>query len=215
MKLQLKPHFFLNNLSQIHRLLQTGMVQDAQSMCMASIRYLRYLFSAGMDGVRVSESIAHVNDYFEIMKMRYPDTVMADIYVDEKAKDCVLPPLMIQTLVENSYKYGKLPGKRLEISVTVEVLQEQECLCVNISDNGKGYPKDYIQIWERGEELDQSDGRHIGIANIRARLRYMYGEQAQANFYNSPMGGAAAEIRVPMKYKEDMERKDEYSVDGR
>lgn len=206
MKLQLKPHFFLNNLSQIHLLLQTGRVGDAQSMCMASIRYLRYLFSAGMDEVRVSESIAHVNDYFDIMKLRYPDTVAADIYVDEKAKDCVLPPLIIQTLVENSYKYGKLAGKLLEISVTVEILPEINCLCVNISDNGKGYPKDYIQIWERGEELDQSAGSHIGIANIRARLRYTHGDQAQTKFYNSPMGGAVAEIRVPMK-KEGAERK--------
>lgn len=203
MKLQLKPHFFLNNLSQIHRLLQTGSVVDAQSMCMASIRYLRYLFSAGMDEVKVSESMEHVNDYFDIMKLRYPDTVTADIYVDEKARDCVLPPLMIQTLVENSYKYGKLAGKLLEISVTVEVLPEKNCLCINISDNGKGYPEDYIQIWERGEELDQGAGNHIGIANIRARLRYTYGEQAETRFYNSPMGGAVAEIRVPMKYGEE------------
>ncbi len=202
MKLQLKPHFFLNNLSQIHRLLQVGRVAEAQGMCMASIRYLRYLFSAGMDAVRVSESIEHVNDYFEIMKLRYPDEVEADIYVDEKAGDCVLPPLMIQTLVENSYKYGKLPERLLEISVTVEVLPEGGLLCINVSDNGRGYPEEYIRIWEQGKDLDQSEGSHIGIANIRARLQYTYGEQAKVRFYNSPMGGAVAEIRVPMQFQE-------------
>lgn len=171
-------------------------------MCMASIRYLRYLFSAGMDAVRVSESIEHVNDYFEIMKLRYPDEVEADIYVDEKARDCVLPPLMIQTLVENSYKYGKLPERLLEISVTVEVLPEGGLLCINVSDNGRGYPEEYIRIWEQGKDLDQSEGSHIGIANIRARLQYTYGEQAKVRFYNSPMGGAVAEIRVPMQFQQ-------------
>lgn len=215
MKLQLKPHFFLNNLSQIHRLLQKGRVEDAQNMCMASIRYLRYLFSAGMDEVKVSESIRHMNDYFDIMKLRYPDTVAADIYVDEKALDCVLPPLLIQTLVENSYKYGKLAGKPLEISVTIEILSGTDSLCINVSDNGRGYPEEFIQIWNRGEELEQSGGSHIGIANIRARLRYTYGEQAKTKFYNSPMGGAVAEITIPMKYgKEDTEKRHEYSVDG-
>ena len=203
MKLQLKPHFFLNNLSQIHRLLQMERVEDAKNMCLASIRYLRYLFSAGMDGVKVSETIAHVNDYFEIMQLRYPEEVEADIYVDDKAQDCVLPPLMIQTLVENSYKYGKLPGKRLEISVTVEVMPESGCLCINVSDNGRGYPREHIRKWEQGMELDQTGGSHIGIANIRARLKYTYKEQAQTRFYNSPMGGAVAEIRIPMNFRQD------------
>ena len=203
MKLQLKPHFFLNNLSQIHRLLQMERVEDAKNMCLASIRYLRYLFSAGMDGVKVSETIAHVNDYFEIMQLRYPEEVEADIYVDDKAQDCVLPPLMIQTLVENSYKYGKLPGKRLEISVTVEVMPESGCLCINVSDNGRGYPREHIRTWEQGMELDQTGGSHIGIANIRARLKYTYKEQAQTRFYNSPMGGAVAEIRIPMNFRQD------------
>lgn len=205
MKLQLKPHFFLNTLSQIHRLLQVGRVEDAKSMCLAAIRYLRYLFSAGMDAVKVSETIEHVNDYFAIMKLRYPDEVEADIYVDEKAQDCILPPLMIQTLVENSYKYGKLPDRLLEISVTVEVLPEDNGLCINVSDNGRGYPEEYIRIWEQGRELDQSEGNHIGIANIRARLQYTYGEKAQVRFYNSPIGGAVTEIRVPMRFREDSE----------
>ena len=208
MKLQLKPHFFLNNLSQIHRLLQTGRVEDARNMCMASIRYLRYLFSAGMDEVKVSETIEHVNDYFEIMKLRYPDEVEADIYVDEKAQDCVLPPLVIQTLVENSYKYGKLAGRQLEISVTVEAMPESGYLCINVSDNGRGYPVEHIRIWEQGMELDQSEGSHIGIANIRARLRYTYGEQAEIRFYNSPVGGAVTEIRVPMKFQENADESD-------
>ncbi len=198
-KLQLKPHFFINNLSQIYRLLQMGRIEDAQKMCMAAIRYLRFLFSAGMDAVKVSETIAHVNDYFEIMKLRYPDETAVDLYVEEAAADCVLPPLMIQTLVENSFKYGKVPGKLLEISVTVEVLRERESLCINVSDNGKGYPEAYLQKWEKGEDLEQTEGRHIGIANIRARLQHMYGNLAEIRFYNSPMGGAVAEITVPMQ----------------
>lgn len=199
MKLQLRPHFFLNSLSLIHRFLQMGRAADAQKMCMATIRYLRYLFSAGMDEVRVSEAIGHVEDYFEIMKLRYPGEVDVDIYVEEEAKDCVLPPLMIQTLVENSFKYGKLAQKTLEISVTVEVLPEADCLCINVSDNGKGYPEEYVRIWAQGGELEQTDGTHIGIANIRARLQYVYGSRAHTRFYNSPMGGAVAEIRIPRK----------------
>ena len=52
-------------------------------------------------------------------------------------------------------------------------------------------------------ELDQTGFSHIGIANIRARLKYTYKEQAQTRFYNSPMGGAVAEIRIPMNFRQD------------
>lgn len=200
-KLQLKPHFFINNLSQIHRLLQMGRIQDAQDMCMAAIRYLRYLFSAGRDEVKASEIIAHIQDYFAIMKLRYPQETAIDIYVDQGASDCLLPPLMIQTLVENSFKYGKQPGKLLEISVTVEILSQKRMLCINVSDNGSGYPQEYVRLWEQGKDLEQSNGTHIGIANIRARLRHTYGDQAKVRFYNSPIGGAVAEMLVPMKWE--------------
>ena len=81
-------------------------------------------------------------------------------------------------------------------------MPESSCLCINVSDNGRGYPEEYIRIWKQGKELDQSEGSHIGIANIRARLQYTYGEAAEIRFYNSPMGGAVTEIRVPMKYQD-------------
>lgn len=201
LKLQLKPHFFLNILSIVHRLLETGQLPDAKKMCLSAIHYLRYLFSAGQDSVYVKEAVEHVNDYLEIMKLRYPGEVETDIYVEEKAGLCMVPPLFIQTLVENAFKYGKQAGCTLEISitVTVETRQEMPYLCINVSDNGKGFPEEYLSLWEQGGDLDQKNGNHIGIANIRARLAYEYKGRAAVRFYNSPLGGAAAEIHIPVE----------------
>lgn len=199
LKLQLKPHFFLNSLSILYRLLETGQVEDAKKMCLATIKYLRYLFSAGLDSVCVKEAVAHVNDYLEIMKLRYPQEMETDIYMEEAAEGFLIPPLVIQMLVENTFKYGKQADRTLEISVTVTLEQKQtgNYLCINVSDNGKGFPKEYIAIWEQGKELEQKGGRHIGIANIRAQLSYAYGGRAETKFYNSPLGGAAVEIHIP------------------
>lgn len=200
MKLQLKPHFFLNSLGTVVSLLQNGRSRDAISMCQASIRYLRYLFHAGLDEAAIHEAISHVKDYFDIMKLRYPDEVEMDLYVEEEAKGCLLPPLMIQTLVENSFKYGKVPGKALEVSVTItmERVKQEDCLCINVSDNGNGYREDYLRLWDNRGELPRQGGKHIGIANLKARLHYAYGEQASIRFYNSPMGGAVTEVRIPL-----------------
>lgn len=199
MKLQLKPHFFLNSLGTVVSLLQNGRSQDAINMCQATIRYLRYLFQAGLEETPIREAIRHVEDYFIIMKVRYPEEAEIDLYVEEEAEGCMLPPLIIQTLVENSFKYGKMAGKVLEVSVTVtaECLQGEDCLCINVSDNGNGYKEAYLRLWESGKELPQQGGMHIGIANLKARLHYAYGNKAKIRFYNSPMGGAVAEIRIP------------------
>lgn len=201
LKLQLKPHFFLNILSTVHRLLETGQLSDAKKMCLAAIHYLRYLFSAGQDSVYVNEAVSHVRDYLEIMKLRYPQEVETDIYVEDKAGICKAPPLFIQTLVENAFKYGKQAGHILEISITVtiETRQQEPYLCINVSDNGKGFPEEYLGLWEQGRDLDQKNGTHIGIANIRARLAYEYKGRADVRFYNSPLGGAAAEIHIPVE----------------
>ncbi len=205
MRLQLKPHFFLNSLGMVHGLLQVHRIEDAEKMCLDTIRYLRYFFRAGMEAVTVEEAIEHVRDYFEIMKLRYPDEVDLDIYVDLEARQYTVPPLVIQTLVENSFKYGKLPEQKLEVSVTVtiEKMLGKGFLCIMIGDNGKGYPEDYIRLWKEGGELSQKDGNHIGIANIRARLRYTYGEDATSKFYNSPIGGAVAEINIPLNERRE------------
>ena len=199
-KLQLKPHFFLNCLSLVHRLLESGDSANAGRICLATIRYLRYLFGSGMDDVCLSDAIAHVNDYFEIMKLRYPDEVDMDIYVDKDVKNCRIPPMMIQTLVENSMKYGKRSGQKLEISVTVtvEYCDSEKYLCINISDNGNGYPKECLSLWEQDMDLERDNGQHIGIAYVRARLRMDYGARGKVFFYNSPMGGAVTEIYIPM-----------------
>lgn len=205
MKLQLKPHFFLNSLSIIYRFIETGRTEDAGKMCMAAIRYLRYLFRAGMDSVRLRDAVAHMDDYFEIMKLRYPGEVEIDEYVEEDAKDREVPPLLIQTLAENAFKYGKRPDAKLEISVTVtmETRQGERFLCINISDNGNGFPEEYLKIWEAGGDLAVKDGGHIGIANVKARLKYAYQDQATCHFYNSPLGGAVVEIYIPVEGEKD------------
>lgn len=203
MKLQIRPHFFLNSLSAIYRFLETERIEDAKKMCMATIRYLRYLFRAGMDSVLLQEAIEHMDDYFEIMKLRYPGEVELDEYVEEEAKKLYVPPLLIQTLIENAFKYGKRPDAILEISVTatIEMKKGEKYLCINISDNGNGFPEEYLRIWEAGKELDTREGGHIGIANVRARLEYVYHGRAECSFYNSPLGGAVVEIYIPMEEK--------------
>ena len=205
MKLQLKPHFFLNSLSIIYRFIETRRAEDAGKLCMATIRYLRYLFRAGMDSVRLQDAVAHMDDYFEIMKLRYPGEVEIDEYVEEAAKDREVPPLLIQTLAENAFKYGKKPDAKLEISVTVtmETRQGDRFLCINISDNGNGFPEEYLRVWEAGGDLATKDGGHIGIANVKARLKYTYQDRAMCHFYNSPLGGAVVEIYIPVEEEKD------------
>lgn len=201
MKLQIKPHFFLNCLTNIYSMAQMQMYKEIEQMALSTSKYFRYIFQNGGDFVRLEDEIDHVRIYLDIQKHRYQNSLIYRIEQDESLTDAQIPPLVLQTFVENAVKYAVSRVSEVQILLTVryqEVSDEsEEQIMIQISDTGPGFPPDILDHLHNGHPLDQSEGTHIGIMNTLQRLDSLYHQKARVLFSNRIDGGACVTLFLP------------------
>lgn len=200
MKMQIKPHFFLNCLTSIYSMAQIQMYEEIEKMSMATSKYFRYIFQSGDNFVRLEDEIEHVRIYLEIQKSRYRNAFSYSIDRPLMMEGLQIPPLVLQTFIENSVKYAVSREKELQIKLAVFTPYNEEAgdrACIRITDTGPGFPPEILDSLSRGEALEQSEGHRIGIMNTLQRLELLYGQQAEVKFSNMLGGGACVTIWLP------------------
>lgn len=207
MQLQIKPHFFLNCLNFIYHMAELKLYPEIQTMAKSTSEYLRYLFMSKLDYVYVQDEMNHVKNYLDIQKMRYRSAFSYYLEQDPDTLDCQIPPLVIQSFVENAVKHTVSLDDSVEISVTVfpEEREGRNYAAIFIADTGRGFDAHTLAQLQCGELSPSENGTRIGIANCMKRLDYFYGDDAQVTFYNSPIRGAVVEIHIPQRGKEHQE----------
>lgn len=200
-KLQIKPHFFLNCLTTIHSMAQMDMTEEIQQMALSTSVYFRYIFQNGRDFVRMEDEIEHVRVYLDIQRDRYHNAFLYRIEREEAVRDTPIPPLVLQTFIENAIKYAVSRDRPSRIVLAVEREPAEDgaaAIVITIADSGPGFPPDVLEKLRRGEPLDQTDGTHIGIMNTVQRLEYLYERRATIEFSNGGgYGGACVTLRLP------------------
>ncbi|WP_410511467.1 histidine kinase [Paenibacillus sp. BR2-3] len=199
MKLQIKPHFFLNCLTSIYSMAQIQMYEEIEKMAMATSRYFRYIFQSGENFVRLDDEIEHVRIYLDIQKSRYQNGFSYQIQQSEDTASTVIPPLVLQTFIENSIKYAVSRTQELQIVLAVfkRKQEEEEMIVMRITDTGPGFPPDILEKLMNGTTLEQTGGSRIGIMNTLQRLELLYGQKSKVVFSNGEDGGACVTITLP------------------
>ncbi|GJM78739.1 hypothetical protein HMSSN139_12350 [Paenibacillus sp. HMSSN-139] len=199
MKLQINPHFFLNCLTNIYSMAQMQLYREIEQMALSTSRYFRYIFQNDGDFVKLRDEIEHVRIYLDIQKHRYPDALAYRIEERDLLGDARIPPLVLQTFVENAVKYAVSRVSQVQIELAVRLRQEagEERLVIRIADTGPGFPPEILECLQNGSPLDQSAGNHIGIMNTLQRLASLYSGQAAVSFSNREDGGACVILSLP------------------
>ncbi|CAM3179872.1 cache domain-containing sensor histidine kinase [Paenibacillus taichungensis] len=190
MKLQIKPHFFLNCLTSMYSMAQMQMYEEIESMALATSRYFRYIFQSGENFVLLENEIEHVRTFLDIQKSRYRDAFSYRIEQPEVITGIAVPPLVIQTFIENAVKYGVSRDRELciTLSVTEQRQESGDHVLIKISDTGPGFSPDVLDALVRGEALEQTGGNRIGIMNTIQRLELLYRDEANITFANDASG---------------------------
>lgn len=193
---QIQPHFILNVLN----ILYSYEAEDhalIRRMIMYLSKYFRYIVNIHSDFVRLEAELSHVENYLNIQKVRYPYQFNYHMQMDERLKNIGLPPLLIQTFVENSIKYAV--SSRTVIDICMEVTySEPDIYTLLIYDTGPGYPQNVLDGLHRfmeGGTADKSLG--IGIVNAIERLDIIYHGKAQVWIGNREDHGAMVRILLP------------------
>ncbi len=202
-QLQTEPHFFLNCLKNIYAMAAGNEMERIQTMILSFSRHMRYVFHDTLQMVELRSELEATRDYFEILKMNTDRPLMLMQTVDEDLLDCKVPLLIIQTFVENSYKYALTENGCLQINLTVnkQILEEKEFIQFQISDNGKGFNQEALDNLN-GHIQKNFEEQHIGISNLKNRILLLYGTDTEFAFFNKRQGGASVVIVIPLKREE-------------
>ncbi|QBE62886.1 sensor histidine kinase [Pseudoduganella lutea] len=180
---QVEPHFLFNTLALIGQLIETDPPQAAR-IHQHLIDYLRSTLPQmrSRGNGTLGRQITLSRSYLAIMQARMKARLAVSIDVAPGLESATFPPMMLQILIENAIKHGlepKIEGGRIDIRAfaTGSVLQ------VDVQDDGVGF------------SCYADDG--IGLANVRERLKLMYGTRAELQIETPPEGGCRAAIRVP------------------
>ena len=190
MQAQVEPHFLFNTLASIDHLIETDPPR-ASRMQKSLIALLRATMPAmregTVNGVRdLGQEIAVIAPYLEILKVRMEERLETQVNVPEGLRSAEFPPMMVQGLVENAIKHGLEPKPEGgQLTVKAEIAHGQ--LVVTVTDTGVGFGK------------ADTGGTGTGLANIRERLRLLYGDRARLDVSTPEGGGTQARVTLPYK----------------
>ncbi|NLM14283.1 MAG: histidine kinase [Clostridiaceae bacterium] len=206
LQLQLEPHFFQNSLKGLYALAENRRYLDIQDMLLRLSEQIHYLAHSSTSLVELREELIHTQNYIAIRQASSAFPIECSLSIDNTLNNCRIPVLTIQTFVENSIKYAPVKDRPLVISILVYHTTGEDCplLNIQISDNGNGYPQELLEHMNR-EMPEDFESKHIGIANLKNRLRLIYSDRAFIYLSNASSGGAKAEIVLPLDQAETRE----------
>jgi hypothetical protein len=184
---QIEPHFLFNTLANVVALIDHEPAK-ARQMLGAFTDYLR----ASLGGLRrdtatLADELALAEAYLRVQQSRMEERLCYVIEADERARAALLPPLLLQPLVENAVQHGLEPALD---GGTVRVLARTEGgeLVIEVHDDGRGP--------QAPPRMPQGNG--VALANIRERLAQGFGPAASLEIAAADPG-TVARLRLPLE----------------
>lgn len=184
---QIRPHFLFNALHTIGQLWRSGRSDDADAV----LDHLGSLFhkvqaSTSRFEVPLAEELEVVREYLAIEEARFRDRLRTRVQAPPDTLDCLVPPLILQPLVENAVRHGI---SAVSSAGTVEVIATRidGRLSLTVRDDGPGM----------GHATSQP-GSGTGLRNTRERLAQLYGDRATLHISNGDSAGTTVRVDIPI-----------------
>ncbi len=168
LKSQLNPHFMFNSMNSIRALIDENPEAAKKAITRLSNILRSTLLMGKKKFVWLKEEMHVVGDYLLLEGVRHEERLRVHYDLEEGALQCFIPPLMVQTIVENAIKHGisQLPQGG---DLRVEAVIRNENLIITISNSGK------LQC--------NASETGIGLSNTRKRLQLLYSGQAKLKIF--------------------------------
>ena len=184
---QVSPHFFFNSINTISALVRINS-EKARELLLE----LSYFFRANLQGskqhtITLDKELSQVRAYLSLEQARYPGRFNININVEDKYRDVLVPPFLIQILVENAIKHAftnRKQGNDIDVSVIKETATHVRII---VQDNGQGISKDKMHLL--GEtSVESESGTGSALENLNLRLKGLFGKSAALQFESTSSG---------------------------
>lgn len=185
LKSQLNPHFVFNALNTIRSLVEEDPQKAKMSITQLSNILRNSLLADRSKTITLMEEMRTVNDYLNLEKLRYEERLNVDMDIQPSAMHVQVPPMMIQTIVENAVKHGI--ARWLGVGfVAIKATMVDNNLEVHIRNSGN---------LKKGESSITGTG--FGIINTRQRLDLLFGEEASFEINQAEENVVCAKLIIP------------------
>lgn len=185
LRLQLNPHFLFNTLNTISSVMYED-VRAADRMIARLSDLLRSTLEQGNEQeVTLEREIEFLRLYVETMKARFEERLEVNVDAGLDTRGAMVPPLVLQPLVENSIRHGA--DDRSKVRVEVSAARKNGSLLLQVRDHGSGLAGSQDAALVGG----------IGLSNTAERLERLYGGTHRLNLRNADDGGLIVTVQVP------------------
>ena len=191
LRAQISPHFIYNSLNAIASFINTDPAQ-ARELVLEFADFTRYSFRRHGDFTTVAEELRSIDSYLRLERARFGERLKVTLQIAPEVLSTVVPFLSIQPLVENAVRHG-LESKEGGGRITITAADAGAFAEISVEDDGVGIDPDVLARCSRAARR----GEHVGLRNVDARLRQVYGDEHGLVVETNVGAGTLVRMRVP------------------
>ena len=191
LRAQISPHFVYNSLAAIASFVRTD-PDRARELLLEFADFTRYAFRRGGEFTTLAEELRNIERYLVLEQARFGDRLQVRLRIAPEVLPVGVPFLAIQPLVENAVRHG-LQGKEGVGHITLVAEDSGADALIWVEDDGIGSDPELIRRVLAGE----SEADSVGLGNVDARLRQVFGDRSGLVVETAPGAGTKVSFRVP------------------
>lgn len=202
-KAHINPHFIFNSLNSIRALVDENPERARRAITELSNILRSSMHADKSESVSMQKELDIVKDYLALENMRFEDRLKIEYNVDEDTLGLPIPPMMLQTLVENAIKHGiskQIHGGIVRITSAIKggfhELSIQNTGYLNVHLNGKVSGEGFSGLTRDGNDLPE---RGFGLSSTTNRLHLLYGNKAKFEIKQSTPSLVEARVQIPVE----------------
>lgn len=185
LKMQLQPHFLFNTLSAIMVLTEQNKSTEAvQTLARFSDLLRLTLEDVDAQEVTLQRELEFLRLYLLIEQTRFKDRLLVQIDAAQITSDALVPHMVLQPIVENAIRHGLARSERA-VLIDIHAERQGDVLVMTVSDDGPGSQRPLLE------------GKGIGLANTRDRLKHLYGPHGVLRAENRSPHGVQVTVTLP------------------
>ena len=203
---QINPHFMYNIMQVIGGMALDKKAPEIYNVTTALGDLMRYCLNFSQEMVPLREELHYLKSYCMLQNERFRGRIKLEILVEEELQGILIPKLILQPILENSFHHGLVNQSgnwilKVEGEFSARETGEIGVLILTVTDNGGGIAKERLMEIQKNLNKETKSalnaGAHIGLGNVNARIKLMYPEGNYGVFIDSVEGmGTTVTIKM-------------------
>lgn len=170
---QINPHFLFNSFYMGYRMAKSGDSEKVAQLCLYLGDYFKVLTYVSNDYISLQEEMRFTETYLLLNQMRFEEKLFYEIDQEEGLEQEMIPPLLLQPIIENSIRHGvEKTSRACRIRITVTKKEEQ--LCFLVEDDCRAITAEQMEKLKKTLDNPVCPSQSFGLWNIQQRLKAIH-----------------------------------------